>query len=273
MVTTKVRIWVNTHRCIGVLSTFRPLTLRLLFIFNFSFLILSCGLDIENSTPPSKPQWVPKSLPVEWPERGIDAHESGGIFLEWEPNPEDNIVAYLIYCSRYYNENDSLGDYELLHRQDTESMDNLGFLHSDVNIRVKYYYKLKAEDAAENYSDFSDSLFYTLLPPLPYDGLLPNGSTSVLQSARQLSWFYDYYIAMENYCLTILSQDNDFILRTIISPTGYVSRTETWIIPESVVLNSKQIYKWRIDIGAEYIYNRETLGSESIWATFLFDDE
>ena len=89
-------------------STFR-LLLSLIF-FNF----ISCGLDIEDPTPPSTPVWVQKSLPEIWPERGIDAHESGGIFLEWEPNPEDDIEAYSIFRAERFEEDDSLGKYELL---------------------------------------------------------------------------------------------------------------------------------------------------------------
>lgn len=244
-----------------------------LLTFNFAFLISACGLDVEDPTPPSPPVWVQKSLPDEWPERGIDAHESGGIYLEWEPNHEDNISAYLVFIAQYYDDKDSLGSYDLVQRCESLIAGDLNFLHADASHNTKYFYKLKAEDSAENQSEFSDSIFYSLLPRLPDDGLVPNGNTAILKSTRNLSWFYDYYIEMENYCLTILSQNNDLILRTIIIPTDYVRRSETWIIPETVDLNSNQIYKWRIDIGAQYIQKKETLGSESAWATFLYANE
>ena len=55
---------------------------RVHLTFSLSLLTIQCGLNIEDSTPPSPPVWVQKSLPEEWPEPGIDAHESGGIFLE-----------------------------------------------------------------------------------------------------------------------------------------------------------------------------------------------
>jgi hypothetical protein len=251
-------------------STFRLSTFRLLLTFHFSLLIFNCGLDIEDPTPPSPPVWVQKSLPEEWPERGIDAHESGAIFLEWEPNPEDHISAYLIYSAHYLEGNDSLGDFELLHRQDARSMINPSFLHSDAKVRVKYFYKLKAEDGSENLSDFSDSTFYTLLPSLPVYRMFPLGNGDTLNNVRQLTWNYDYRIEMENYCLTILTQSNSLILRTVLNPTNYVNRAESWLIPDSVVLNSNQIYKWRIDVGAQYVDNLEISGSESAWATFLF---
>jgi hypothetical protein len=243
----------------------------MLLILQFPFLISLCGLDIEDPTPPSPPQWVQKSSAEEWPERGIDAHESGGIFLEWEPNAEENISAYLIYAAQYYNMNDSLGDYELLKRVETEALVELNFLHSEALQGLNYYYKLKAEDSSGNQSKFSSPIAYTLLPPIPDLWMSPNGNSNILNSARQLFWTYEYHVEMENYCLTILAQNNDFILRIIINPTNYVSGAETWYIPQSVILVPNQIYKWRIDTGANYIDNLETAGSESGWATFRYN--
>jgi hypothetical protein len=243
--------------------------LQALLTFTFSIIITNCGLDIEDPTPPSPPVWVQKSLPEEWPERGIDAHESGGIYLEWEPNPEDNVAAFLIFSAQYYNENDSVGDFELLGRNALESSAKLDFLHMEAAIRVKYYYKLKAEDSAGNKSAFSDSLGYTLLPGLNLETMFPNGNNDTLKGSRSLSWRYTYDIEMENYCLTILTQNNDFVYRTLITPSDYVSGRESVQIPGSVMLNSSKIYKWRIDIGAHYNDNLETFGSESSWAIFL----
>jgi hypothetical protein len=230
----------------------------------------SCGLDIEDPTPPSSPVWFQKSLPEEWPERGIDAHETEGIYLEWEPNPEENVTAYLVFCARYYQENDSLGDYEKLGRNTSESTISFNFLHSEAAIRTNYYYKLKAEDSAGNYSVFSDSIGYTLLPSLDMETMTPNGNRDTLNNSRSLSWKYNYDIEMENYCLTLLTQNNELIYRILISPTDYVNGQEWWQIPESVVLDSTEIVKWRIDVGAQYINDLETFGSESNWATFSY---
>ena len=114
-----------------------------LLTINLSLLTIQCGLDIEDPTPPSSPVWVQKSLPEEWPERGIDAHESGGIYLEWEPNPEENIASYWLFIARYFPENDSLGEYETLWSNIPESQIN--FLHSEAAARITYYYKLKQQ--------------------------------------------------------------------------------------------------------------------------------
>ena len=79
--------------------------------------IQSCGIDVEDPKLPKSPTWVHKSFPEEWPERGIDAHETNGIYLEWEPNGGTDISAYHIYRATYYEYNDSLGHYEFLARQ------------------------------------------------------------------------------------------------------------------------------------------------------------
>ena len=148
-------------------STFRPLMLGMILTINLSLLTFdSCGLDVEDPTPPGPPIWVQKSLPEEWPERGIDAHESGGIYLEWEPSSEENIIAYHIFRAEFFDENDSIGDYKLIHRMEVASRIGLNYIDSDIEFRTKYFYKLKAEDISENLGEFSDSLSYSLLPSL-----------------------------------------------------------------------------------------------------------
>jgi hypothetical protein len=246
-------------------------SIPLLLIYHLSFSVFeSCGLDIEDPTPPSPPVWVQKSSPEEWPETGVDAHESGGIYLEWMPNPEDNIRAYYIFRAEYFDQKDSIGNYELLKRIDTESDDDLNYLNSNALLRKKYSYKLKAEDSSDNLSGFSDSIKYSLLPALSATGMMPNGSGDTLNSVRGLSWNYDHHVEMEDYCLTILTENNDYIWRAVLRPSNYINGTESSHIPETVVLYSGHIYKWRIDTGAKYVNGFETSGSESPWATFLF---
>jgi hypothetical protein len=242
----------------------------LLFLFLFSLLLVKCGLDIENSTPPSPPVWVQKSLPEEWPERGIDAHESGGIYLEWESNREENVVAYQLFRATWYETNDSIGDYNFISRIGEQSQLVLSYFDDQVAIRSRYYYKLKAEASIENFSTFSDSIYYSLLPQLTPHNMTPRGSTDTLNDQRMLSWVYSTNIEMENYCLTILTIDSELITRIILSPTNYVTDRESWQIPDSLVLTSEQIYKWRIDTGANYIAGIESSGSESLWANFLY---
>ncbi len=271
-VVAKKQVISACHRLLP--STFRLSTLRLLFIFNFSLLIINCGLDVEDSTPPSKPQWVPKSLPEEWPERGIDAHESGGLFLEWEQNPSDEeIKSYHISRAIYYDEYDSLGEYESLITQPMETNPALEFIDRTATKGIHYYYKIKAEDYSEAKSNYSDPLSYTLLPAIGLSSMFPNGLNMVLGSSRQLTWRYAHSIAMEDYCLTLLAEDNSFMWRQLLIPGNYTGDVETWIIPENIILIPGVSYKWRVDMVARYVESRETSGSESLWATFLFPSE
>jgi hypothetical protein len=242
-----------------------------LLTFNLSLLtIQSCGLDIEDPSPPSPPVWVQKSLPEEWPERGIDAHESGGIYLEWEPNPENNIEAYLIYRAEFFDEIDSLGDYSLLSILEWEPNTPLEYVDSEIVTRVKYFYKLKAEDSANNKSIHSNSLAYMLLEQISFNYMMPNGQSESLDTERQLKWYSSYNLEMEDYTLTLLSHDNNFLHREILVPSNYTNGIESWIIPSAISLDHNQIYKWRIDTGAKYSNLFETAGSESAWANFLY---
>ncbi len=243
-----------------------------LLTFNFSLIISNCGLDVEDPTPPSAPVWVQKSLPEEWPERGIDAHESGGIFLEWEANPEENIRFYLIYRAQYFGAIDSLGYYDLLTMLEIIESSSLNHLDTDVSLETKYYYKMKAEDESGNRSDYSDSLSYSLLPQIQIVRMSPNGLADRLNSARNLFWGYDGEIEMEDYCLTVTEANGSSVYRQVFSPGNYVGGSESKELPPSLTLVSGEVYRWRIDTGARYINGLETAASESQWATFSYVD-
>jgi hypothetical protein len=218
----------------------------------------------------SPPHWVQKSLPEEWPERGIDAHESGGIFLEWETNPEENIRAYLIHRAQYYEANDSLGDYEMLLRLEMVENNSSSHLDLDVSLKTKYYYRLRVEDESGNYSKFSDSLGFSLLPQVHISLMSPNGQGEILNGDRDLSWRYPIDVEMEDYCLTIVELNSNAVFRQSFTPGDYVDVNESKSIPVSFIFESGEVYKWRIDTGARYINGLETAASESHWATFLY---
>jgi hypothetical protein len=261
----------NDPRASFLPLTFRLSTLGLLLIFHFSLLLFhSCGMDVEDPTPPSPPLWVQKSLPEEWPERGIDAHESGGIYLEWESNPEDNIVAYMIYRAEYFDANDSLGNYELLSVSEVDQGSKLEYVDESVKTKTQYYFKLKAEDSARNRSGFSDSTGFSVLRQIPGSRMNPNGLSDALNIERILIWWYDTSLEMEIYCLTLTTKSNDFITRCVFNPGDYTGGTEFFIIPNSIDLEQSQIYKWRIDASTLYVNGIETAGSESPWATFIY---
>jgi len=257
-----IQIWLTF---IPRLSTF-----RLVLIFSFSYLTFhSCGLDIEDPTPPAPPVWVEKSLPEEWPERGIDAHESGGIYLEWEQNSEQDIVAYNIYRAVWHENYDSLGDYYQLSRLENESILEMKYIDNQIGTGNTYYYKLISEDGAGNLSNYSDSVKYTILPQIALSGMIPNGIDDTLSQERTFSWRYDFSIEMEYYCLTIVTNTGEYVRRYIFLPQTYVDIREYFELPNDTNMVSGHLYKWRIDFGANYIQENETSGSESPWATFV----
>jgi hypothetical protein len=245
-------------------------SIPLLLIFHFSiFNILSCGIDIEDSTPPSPPKWIKKSLPEEWPESGIDANEDGGISIEWRANLDEDITAYNIYRAEWINLKDSLSSFKFLSQIENRGNINFEYVDNSVIRGIKYYYKLLAIDDGDNSSDYSDSTYYTLLP-VSVEDMAPNGANQILGEDRLLSWHYLFWIEMEDYCFTILNTDNQLVLRQLLMPRNYIGGYESWQIPDSIRLLSGTVYKWRLDIGAIYVDGKETAGSESSWATFLY---
>jgi hypothetical protein len=250
------------------LRPFQHSTIGLLL--TFSFFIIKCGLDIENPTPPDPPRWVQKSLPEEWPERGIDAHEDGGIYIEWEHNLEDDIIAYSIYRATCCAIDDSIGDYTLLTRLDMRSMQNTEYIDRTVLTRSKYYYRVRSENTSGNISEYSETQYYSLLPSISSNVLSPNGISDSLGIRGYLRWYYSPIIEMEDFLLTILSEQNDLVTRVSFSPRNYIDGAEAWQLPIEIDLQPTQIYKWRIDASANYIDGRESEGSESTWATFLY---
>jgi hypothetical protein len=252
--------------------TFRHVTLGMLLTITFSiFIFQSCGLDVEDPTPPTAPQWVPKTLPEEWPERGIDAHESGGVYLEWEQNSEEDILAYRIYRAIWFDINDSLGTYDLLAYLEIDALQKLEYVDASVQTGVRFYYKIRCEDDSNNLSAFSDSVYYTLISAIGVETMIPNNQSILTDQNRILTWRYYHGIAMENYSLTLLNEDNGLVKRAIFTPRTYTGSEERWSIPIEIDLISNRIYKWRIDLCADYVEDRETSGSESFWATFLYE--
>jgi hypothetical protein len=251
----------------------KPLLLSL-FILHLSLLtIQSCGLDVEDPTPPSPPVWVQKSLPEEWPERGIDAHESGGIYLEWDSSPNENVTSYKIFRAEYFEVADSLSDMALLKVLDQTSGSKLEYLDFGVPVGKVLCYSMVAVDQSLNQSYPSDSICFSLHRPITSDMMVPNGQSDTLSISRTLNWQNYYLDDTEDYCVTILTEYGDYIYRRILQPQSYVGGSEKWDIPTDIVLEVGQNYQWRIDTGGRYNDGLETSGSESAWAAFLFTGE
>ena len=247
----------------------RTIYIQLLLNLNFALLTTQCGFDVEDSIPPSPPQWVLKSLPEDWPERGIDAHESGGINLEWRINGSDEVVSSCIYRAEYDALIDTLSDYILVKNLEVENLENFSFVDQNIVIGKKYYYKLCSIDIANNRSIFSDSIQYKSTPKVDRSTLSPNSTITALTKTRGLSWNSYYHMEMVNYIITVIKPPSRIVVRSLFHPASYIGR-ETWTIPDSVALDSGQVYLWRVDTGAEYINDVETAGSESSWASFLY---
>lgn len=186
---------------------------------------------------------------------------------EYLPNPiEDNVTHYLLHRAEYFALEDSLGDFKLL------STLRSAFVHIDrsTTVNTRYHYTLVARDGSENRSAPSDTLGYMRLAEVRSDLMLPNGLSVSLNSDRKLQWIYSYNVAMENYTITILDADNGLILRRELTPGNYIGSGEYFIVPDNIVLLSDCIYRWRVDMGGQYVEGCETAGSESDWATFLY---
>jgi hypothetical protein len=252
-------------------SPLRLSTIGLIFTFNFSFLtIQSCGLDIEDPTLPSPPVWVQKSFPEEWPERGIDAHESGGIFLEWQPYINDNIISFEIYRAAYYEVEDSLGDFTLLVRLSQSSQSVLEYIDTAAPIGKTMHYTIVAVGDSQIHSDPSDTIYYRRQRAIARQWMIPNSQTDTLSISRQLIWEDHYIEETQDYCLTLTRNSGEILFRQILQPKNYIGRQEIWFIPAYVVLDENNIYKWRVDTAGHYEDGMESAGSESIWATFLY---
>jgi hypothetical protein len=247
------------------------LFLLVFYLTIISFLIscLTCGVNVEDPTPPSKPQWIEKSDLDAWPERGIDAHESVGIYLEWGFAPDEDIMAYNLYRATWFDAQDSLGDYSLITRMETESLLKHEYIDRQVSTGSKYFYKLNAEDASNNISEYSDSTYYTLATQISSEYLTPNGRTVTLGSDRTLTWVAIIQIDLKDFYLTLLSDENELMTRIFRAPTNYTGLKEKYVIPDSIALVPGTVYQWRIDIETADEYS----SSESPWAPFLYAGE
>ena len=100
--------------------------------------------------------------------------------------------------------------------------------------------------------------------------MTPSSQNEYLPINRTLTWNNYYLNEVENYCLTLLTFEGVLLTRVILQPTSYTNGNEYWQIPDSIELEDNEYYKWRIDVGANYLFGFETTGSESEWATFLY---
>lgn len=245
-------------------------------------LILSnCGKEIEDPFPPSKPEWIPKSAIDDWPERGIDAEPGNVIYLEWHPNPETDIDGYVLYRMVASDTLERFEDIAFLSISDP-FRPSTSYRDDDVTVSTqieRYYYYLRAKDTGGNLSPPSDTLNYALLRAIEAITMLPQSLTDMVETPVELSWSYNYHVAMEDYVLTILeTTTQELVTRAWFQPTQYIGGTESWTFQPfwrvedgdsvRVDLASGHSYQWRIDMQASYHGDVEATGSESAWRYF-----
>lgn len=256
--------------------TFKPLPLILLF----SVLISSCGKEIEDPYPPSKPQWIPKSGVEEWPERGIDAEPGNVIYMEWYPNPEPDIDGYALYRKAASDTLERFDQIAYLAINDP-FQPSTSYHDIDVFIDYKvelYRYFLRAKDTGGNFSTSSDTIEYGLMHPVSR-WMSPSSFTDTVSNNFDFSWGFDGILTMEDYAITILDYSSkNLIVRTWFQPGSYTGAVESWsFIPQWKIYNGDSVwidlqsghnYQWRLDMQADYNEDKEHIGSESEWQYF-----
>lgn len=194
--------------------------------------------------------------------------------MEWEPNPvSENITEYKIYRAQYYDLLDSMGDFRYLTSVPSSSTLTAEYIDVTVLPGLIFYYQLRAIDDSDIKSRYSDSIAYSTFLPVRQETMQPNNPNELLGGGRRLSWSYDHHMHLERYCITILDIENNLIFRVISSPSSYVGGAQVWVIPDEVIFNDGEQYKWRVDLEADIMNGYEAVGAESPWATFKYVEE
>lgn len=253
------------------------LTITILLMFT----VFGCE-DIEDPNPPQRPVMVPKSLPWEYVEKGIDADDIvTGIFVEWYRNPDPGMDGYIVYRAA---DTSDTGKLDFV-RKDTvfsyplnPMLSDTEFVDTDVDFGTMYYYFVRALGISESKSEPSDTVRYSLTPPP--SNCLPNLSEPA-ENIPDFSWRYSndfqfginyYYIRVEN--LTTRSVIWFYgVPRLDYTGQGQTLRYNADGKASEAVLSPQNTYRWKIDaIGRQNIDGSEIEGSESRWITFQIKD-
>ena len=231
-------------------------------------LLNTCGKNLEDPDPPSRPEWVAKSLPYDTTETGIDAVPNGDfIQLEWYTGDEDDLSSYRIYRASGDIEN----KFDLIEEIQSDLMAgsiNI-YLDENVSINIPYFYFLRAVDQAGNLSLRSDTVEYKLVVKVNLRGLFdttdvkPTFKWSDAGSAAS-----EYVIRVEQF------NPNRVIWISALTPQNYSGDIQSLVYGSPDVfylaqseLSSGVSYRWRIDIVSALDRENEA-GSESYWGYF-----
>ncbi|MDD5582182.1 MAG: hypothetical protein PHS99_03075 [Candidatus Marinimicrobia bacterium] len=254
----------------------------------FSFLIGCCLFflagcdDVEDPNPPHRPYFVPKSLPWEYDERGIDADDKvQGICLEWHRNADPELEGYIIYRAPDTSETGELKFFPIdtvftfaLNPVISDTM----YVDTDITLGTMYYYYLRALDVSENKSEPSDTVRYALAPP-------PSDCRPTLSQKAQLipefSWKFSndfqysinyYYIRLENITTRQVVWFYG-VERKDYTGGGQSVNFNADNTATEPVLSGEDTYRWKVDaIGRQDPAGFEIEGSESPWITFQVEE-
>ena len=162
-----------------------------------------------------------------------------------------------------------MSDYELIASLGVDGLAHFDYTDNNTIPGQIYFYKIRSENIASSISGFSDSTSYSILQQISTEWMSPHSLNDTLAQDR-ISWHGYYLDIVENYCLTLMTIENELIVRILVQSKDYLSHEEYWSIPDDRILVSGSFYKWRIDGGANYVGGIETFGSESPWAYFLY---
>lgn len=233
-----------------------------------------CGETIEDPDAPGAPLWVSQSEPTDSRPRGIRPYNEGdGIFLEWHPNPEEDLSGYKLYRAAYTELDESEGEFTLIADINAFSLGgtDTSFIDDLVQFSTDYHYYLRAYDQAGNKSISSDTIRFSLIPKT--DPLTPTGQLSDLQ--KNFEWYDDTKSASEYIIfLETVTPRNDIWISRFSRPnyTDSFQSKPFNFDGNAAALISGQNYRWCVKAIA-YIDNFGHMwrGSISNWAYFSLE--
>jgi len=251
-----------------MMEIWRPIYLLVVIILFFN----ACGKNLEDPDPPARPEWVPKSLPYDTTETGIDAiPESDYIVLEWYTGNEDDLNTYRIYRTSRKIEN----KYDLLEEIPSDFMPGSVNTYFDENVSIgtPYFYFLRAVDQAGNLSPRSDTIEYKLVNKVNLREPLTNDITNVTPTFK----WSDVGSAASEYVIRVEQLNpNRVVWLSATSRQSYTDEVQSLKYGTGSIFHLAQDklsrgvnYRWRIDAVATF--NREgdeVAGSESNWGYF-----
>jgi len=261
---------------------------KMIICFMSVIIIFISGCDDNPNI--SVPNFIPKSLPDNFVETGIDAHSDNAIYLEWnEPSSAENegILGYYLYRGLFTGGEYKFSKLATIERGNVAVSPSDSYIDYEVSLDTMYYYYLRA------YNDFgvsrntSDTVFYELTyKPNLYE---PLGQITDSDPRFYFSYGSGHMDRISYMYLRLLYNEGG-----VFNPLLFVKRerydlsngrfyvylnqhdSHTFVLLDSLQTDTsgtkyleKGQYKWRVDaVSSEAYGNPESQGSESNWGYF-----